>query len=85
MSYRNHNHPDNFNNNNGLRLVVAPDFPLAGKAVALRSAAGQERQRGPVPVACGLLSRPAIYKIAPAFVVGQRLEAQAGATPIRSV
>ncbi len=58
VSYRNHNEPNNFNNNKGFRLVVAPDFQLyqgqktlAGKAVALRSAAGQERQRGPVPVA----------------------------------
>jgi hypothetical protein len=46
-----------------------------------------ERQRGPVPVACGPASRPAIYKTAPAFVVGVgahgvrlcQLEAQAGA------
>jgi hypothetical protein len=54
VSARNHNQPDNFNNNIGVRLVVAPDFRLAGKAVTLRSADGQERQRGPVPVACGL-------------------------------
>jgi hypothetical protein len=48
VAVRNHNQPDNFNNNNGFRVVVAPNFlwprgkDLAGKAVALRSAAGQE-------------------------------------------
>jgi formylglycine-generating enzyme required for sulfatase activity len=27
VSYRNHNHPDNFNDNIGVRVVVGPDFP----------------------------------------------------------
>ena len=40
VSYRNDNHPDIFNDNIGFRVVVAPDFPLAGKVAALRSAAG---------------------------------------------
>jgi formylglycine-generating enzyme required for sulfatase activity len=40
VSYRNRNHPENFNNNIGVRVVVAPDFPLTGNAAALRSAAG---------------------------------------------
>ena len=79
VSYRNNDHPDNFNNNIGFRVVCSPDFLLVGKAVALRRKAGQERQHGPVPVACGIAARPHI-KNAPAFVVGQRLEAQAGAT-----
>ena len=26
VSYRNNNHPDNFNNNIGFRVIVAPDF-----------------------------------------------------------
>jgi formylglycine-generating enzyme required for sulfatase activity len=40
VSYRNRNHPANYNDNAGFRVVVAPDLPLAGNAVALRSAAG---------------------------------------------
>ena len=40
VSYRNNAHPANFNNNVGVRVVVAPDLPLAGKAVTLRSTDG---------------------------------------------
>jgi hypothetical protein len=44
VSYRNNNHPDNFNNNIGFRVVVAPDFQPVGKAVALRRPAGRKRK-----------------------------------------
>jgi len=69
VSYRNHNQPDNFNNENGFRVVVAPDIQLnsAGKAVASRSAAGQNEKMtarsGPGRVR--FMNRPAIYSNRP--------------------
>jgi hypothetical protein len=43
LSYRNRNQPDNFNNNIGLRLVVAPNFYEAGKAGRYGGQRGQKR------------------------------------------
>jgi len=53
VSDRNHNEPDNFNNNIGFRLVVAPDFYLVCRqSWSLRRAARRiKRQRSPIPVA----------------------------------
>ena len=53
-AYRNRNNPNNRNNNIGLRVVVAHDFPIAGTARRLRElwlapACGPrlEKRRGP--------------------------------------
>ena len=49
-------------------------FAWRDAARGKRKSPEQERQRGPVPVACVevCLCAPAIYKMAPAFVVGSR-------------
>jgi hypothetical protein len=40
VSCRPRDHPELFGGGIGLRVVVAPDFPLTSNAAALRSAAG---------------------------------------------
>jgi hypothetical protein len=59
VSNRNNNHPDNFNNNIGFRVLLAPGFHfpvwIGSPSAKLWRYGAQpddfERQRGPVPVA----------------------------------
>jgi hypothetical protein len=65
MSNRNNNHPENWNNNNGFRVVVPTDLP-AGSVCRLRPAAEVELadlKPGWVPLV------PAKYRTAPPILV----------------
>jgi len=58
VSNRNNNHPDNFNNNVGFRVILAPDFYTAGKIVFPRKAIGQKKSARFVPCRGGKYDPP---------------------------